>query len=509
MPQRCNAITAGGYYCKNSANEGNEYCAKHVRSSSLAPKSPVAASATPKTPTQRTPRARSTSKTPVARRTPSAGRAAAIVAEAPKPESAPEPVMTETKTTGLSQWLKNPRLFSKQRLANMSLGQYKYQGVDLSPVALHVLHPFWDFVVSLVPTSVAANLLTLFGGLSYIVGYLLITWYNPTFHGTSPWWVYTVGGVTLFMYQTFDGIDGKQARRTKMQSPLGEMLDHGVDSVYSMLGLMSIATSVQIGANLYLFLFVILLTMVPFYIVQWESYHTHKMVLWYVNGPTEGLLLESGLFHALGLLTYLGSDLVNIFIHPAADVLRVYGVPGADLVQTWFGGMQLNHFLILSFYLPFSIGQSAVSFIEVWRHVRAEKGSFLDALALLLPLFAITVVSSVFVVYREQLFAQNPHQVLLLVGFAIANMVIRIIAGHRMGERPKFRHVPSIAVFIVVAHSFLPCIGVVSPIADSSLLLAGTIFNAVYFLGYMSFLVKEFLEHFDIPFLSVRKPAVA
>ena len=35
----------------------------------------------------------------------------------------------------------------------------------------------------------------------------------------------------MFLYQSLDAIDGKQARRTNSQSPLGELFDHGCDSV--------------------------------------------------------------------------------------------------------------------------------------------------------------------------------------------------------------------------------------------------------------------------------------
>jgi phosphatidylglycerophosphate synthase len=35
----------------------------------------------------------------------------------------------------------------------------------------------------------------------------------------------------LFLYQTLDAIDGKQARRTGSSSPLGELFDHGCDAV--------------------------------------------------------------------------------------------------------------------------------------------------------------------------------------------------------------------------------------------------------------------------------------
>ena len=35
--------------------------------------------------------------------------------------------------------------------------------------------------------------------------------------------------IGIFLYQTLDGCDGKQARRTGTSSPLGEFFDHGCD----------------------------------------------------------------------------------------------------------------------------------------------------------------------------------------------------------------------------------------------------------------------------------------
>ena len=37
--------------------------------------------------------------------------------------------------------------------------------------------------------------------------------------------------VSLFVYQALDAIDGKQARRVSEATPLGELIDHGCDSV--------------------------------------------------------------------------------------------------------------------------------------------------------------------------------------------------------------------------------------------------------------------------------------
>lgn len=46
-------------------------------------------------------------------------------------------------------------------------------------------------------------------------------------HSTSPcsW------AICLFAYQSLDSIDGKQARRTGMAGPLGELFDHGCDAL--------------------------------------------------------------------------------------------------------------------------------------------------------------------------------------------------------------------------------------------------------------------------------------
>lgn len=47
----------------------------------------------------------------------------------------------------------------------------------------------------------------------------------------APPWAYIACACGLFIYQSLDAIDGKQARRTNSSSPLGELFDHGCDSL--------------------------------------------------------------------------------------------------------------------------------------------------------------------------------------------------------------------------------------------------------------------------------------
>ncbi len=45
--------------------------------------------------------------------------------------------------------------------------------------------------------------------------------------GVAPAWVYFLCGFAILMYLHLDCLDGKQARRTKSSSPLGQLFDHG------------------------------------------------------------------------------------------------------------------------------------------------------------------------------------------------------------------------------------------------------------------------------------------
>ena len=70
--------------------------------------------------------------------------------------------------------------------------------------------------------------ITLSGLAFVVVNFLTMLWYNPTLDTDAPPWVYASWSVGLFLYQTFDAVDGAQARRTGQSGPLGELFDHGI-----------------------------------------------------------------------------------------------------------------------------------------------------------------------------------------------------------------------------------------------------------------------------------------
>lgn len=88
--------------------------------------------------------------------------------------------------------------------------------------------------------------------------------YSPNGVEPPPRWTCLLCALGLFVYQSLDSIDGKQARRTNTSSPLGELFDHGCDSISTIFVALSACISCQLGhypnwlffqVNLWIFLY--------------------------------------------------------------------------------------------------------------------------------------------------------------------------------------------------------------------------------------------------------------
>ncbi|KAL2172606.1 hypothetical protein VTG60DRAFT_4725 [Thermothelomyces hinnuleus] len=171
-----------------------------------------------------------------------------------------------------------------------NLRQYKYSGVDHSLLSRYVLKPFYtNVVIKCFPMSMAPNLITLTGFMFVVTNFLTLLWYNPTLDQDCPAWVYYSWAAGLFLYQTFDAVDGTQARRTHQSGPLGELFDHGVDALNTALEVIIFAAATNMGQSwkTVATLFASLLT---FYVQTWDEYHTKTLTLGIINGPVEGIL---------------------------------------------------------------------------------------------------------------------------------------------------------------------------------------------------------------------------
>lgn len=182
-----------------------------------------------------------------------------------------------------------------------NLKKYKYSGADFSLLSRHVLQRYWNFVVSLVPMTVAPNRITFTGflvGMSSTV-LLLVYYFFSTGAAEYPSWVLHYAAFALFAYQTLDAIDGKQARRTGTGSPLGELFDHGCDAFLTPFVLLNVGLATYMGPQERFWL--IALSSMGLFSAIWEQFSTGTFDLGYISGPTEGIILNCVLFTVSGV----------------------------------------------------------------------------------------------------------------------------------------------------------------------------------------------------------------
>lgn len=166
--------------------------------------------------------------------------------------------------------------------------------------------------------------ITLSGFGFVVANFLTMLWYTPTLDQDCPPWVYASWAIGLFLYQTFDAVDGSQARRTRQSGPLGELFDHGVDAINTTLEVLLFSATMNLGQGwktvLTLFACRFLesdfdslhlqklkantaIALLTFYVQTWEEYHTHTLTLGVISGPVEGILT---LCIVYALTAYLG-----------------------------------------------------------------------------------------------------------------------------------------------------------------------------------------------------------
>ena len=181
-------------------------------------------------------------------------------------------------------------------------------------------------------------MISLFGFMCNLVPHVLIgLLYGPDFSGPMESWFYIVLGLAYFVYLVADNSDGKQARRTGTSSPLGMLLDHGMDSVTAVIENFVIQRVLQIG-NGYMNMIALLISTMPFYFAQLEQYYTGELILQEINGVDDGSWLLIGICFAPAFLGYdCFLQNVSILWLPPMQIkhLIIYGLLVSQIYPTF------------------------------------------------------------------------------------------------------------------------------------------------------------------------------
>lgn len=166
-------------------------------------------------------------------------------------------------------------LLSDQELKR--LREHKYSAVDNSWLDELCMKRWWEFVITLCPMWIAPNLITLIGLVINLITVLILSSFSYSATEPAPSWAYLQAALGLFFYQTLDAIDGKQARRTGSSSPLGELFDHGCDSMTQVFVTLNICYAMALGTVPFGVLIVSVISVVMFYCAHWSTYCTGQL----------------------------------------------------------------------------------------------------------------------------------------------------------------------------------------------------------------------------------------
>ncbi|PWY66318.1 aminoalcoholphosphotransferase [Aspergillus eucalypticola CBS 122712] len=309
------------------------------------------------------------------------------------------------------------------------LREYRYAGVDLSLVSRYVLKPFYNnFVIKFFPMSMALvslpglspNAITLTGFFFVVVNFITILWYNPTLDQDCPPWVYASCAIGLFLYQTFDGVDGIQARRTKQSGPLGELFDHSVDACNTALGVLIFAAAMNLGQSWATVLTLFGSTM-TFYVQTWDEYYTQVLTLGIISGPVEGVLTLCVVF---GFTAYMGG---GSFWH--RSMLETVGVPKLAFIPGHIYDMAFTQWYLVygGVLLFFATASSIVHVMQV----RRERGQDpIKPLYGLLPLVAVWTLVPAYLYLQPTILENYMVPFCLYVGMINAYAVGKMICAH-------------------------------------------------------------------------------
>jgi len=372
------------------------------------------------------------------------------------------------------------------------LEKYKYNSIDTSPLSNYVMHPLWNQLVKLFPRWVAPNVLTVTGFLLIVVNAGLLTYYDYDFSASSdsipytspiPSWVWLVCSINHFLSHNLDGIDGKQARRTGTSGPLGELMDHGVDSwaafflpfsIYSMFGRGELSyPPIRV-------LFIFWTIFITFYFSHWEKYNTGILYLPWSYDATQLALT------VLYLVTYLKS------YHVWKIVLPI------------MGGQSLGQLFEYISYLGSFAGSVPFTVFNVYLAYKSNslKRSLFEGLRPLISFVSLFLISTYWALFSPtNVLNRDPRFFFALVGTIFSQIACRLIINQMSSTRCQAFNwflYPLTAVTVL-------CLNV-KTFADHELeiLRALTVFFILAHIHYGVSITRQLCAHFNINCFTIK-----
>jgi ethanolaminephosphotransferase len=189
----------------------------------------------------------------------------------------------------------NNNYLSEEALENIK--NFEYTSENKSITYNYITSPMLNkYILPLIPTWVAPNLITLLSFLFNFFTFIIILiecgndYTKPLSRATC-----LLQAMSHFIYIILDNLDGKQARKTFSSSPLGLLFDHGFDTLTTWTVAFNVSHMVMTGNSGIYSLSIFYSLFLGFWVNVYEEYFTGKLNFGFVNGADEGnIVIASG-----------------------------------------------------------------------------------------------------------------------------------------------------------------------------------------------------------------------
>lgn len=369
-------------------------------------------------------------------------------------------------------------VLSQGQLQRLKEHKYAAEGRSLTEF---IFQPFWNWVVTLMPLWVAPNLITISGLIINVFTCSMVLLYSPQAKSNDvPSYMFILCAVGLFLYQTLDAIDGKQARRTGTSSPMGELFDHGCDAVSTIFLTTSIACALSLGSHPNTLFFFFVNNVALFYLAHWQTYCSGKLIFGVLD-VTEAQVEASIGYVLAGLFG------PHLFLNKIPFLYNISYAKGI-VILVGIG----------------SLWYCSQAFTKIFKGGCGKNGTTVAQTSVLSPVvpFGI-IVASTFYVFKhsaDNIFVECPCLFMMMFGTCTAKLTCNLVVASMSKSPVDMLDYCMIGPLLLATYNYFGVQGILAmvgiPLPEYYVLLATFVFSVLLFIRYSVCICQEISKDF-------------
>uniref|UniRef100_A0A7S3FZK0 Uncharacterized protein n=1 Tax=Palpitomonas bilix TaxID=652834 RepID=A0A7S3FZK0_9EUKA len=389
------------------------------------------------------------------------------------------------------------------------LTKYKYKGINESITEPYLI-PFWNWLVQFLPTWLAPNAVTFSAFVAVAIAYIVAAFYQPEYEGEAPAWIQPMCLFALWFFQTMDNLDGRQARRLKASSPLGDFFDHAVDVTCLQYSIQCVLSGMHVGPGWMIFF----LTQVAYcqhFFEFWDTIHTREIYLGPVSITEAQLLLMA--VHVINMVG--GAAFWTQEMPTVQAVLETIFVPLLGPKPFGEHSIRLNEITVLVVGGFEVLAGISGSLGRVYKRLnkktigQSSGASFSSALVELHPLLMVVAGNLTWALYSPADVLHSHSRAFVIGAGALGvNVAAAQILPYITQSRPKFLNGTFVTlVFIPILANIYVAQTSGQPLFDDAVAVyAVAVFALVHLIIFFTRITLEISGHLDIPVFTVPRP---